>query len=230
MDNIFPVNPEDGLVKSNMEKLTFYSLSSPDKLDRIGEYLYQKATKDINRKRYKWVVAHQVPHPLNLISFSSRYVEIAMEAMDSLLMACHAQTLNLFVESFLKMVQKLLEDSNPQLQIMATNSFVKFANIEEDTPSYHRRYDFFIHKFSSMCHGAYDNLELQNNIRLAGIKGLQGVIRKTVSDELVENIWERQHMEKIIPSLLFNMQVSWLFFKVLGEYNLLKGISYWLFS
>lgn len=45
-----------------------------------------------------------------------------MEAMDLLLMACHAQTLNLFVESFLKMVQKLLEDSNPSLQIMATNS------------------------------------------------------------------------------------------------------------
>lgn len=53
VDNIFPAIPEDGLVKSNMEKLTFYSLSSPDKLDRIGEYLYQKATKDINRKRYK---------------------------------------------------------------------------------------------------------------------------------------------------------------------------------
>lgn len=187
VDNIFPVNPEDGLVKSNMEKLTFYSLSSPEKLDRIGEYLYQKATKDINRKRYK-------------------LVEIAMEAMDLLLMACHAQTLNLFVESFLRMVQKLLEDSNPNLQIMATNSFVKFANIEEDTPSYHRRYDFFISKFSSMCHGNNENIELRDSIRLAGIKGLQGVIRKTVSDDLVENIWDRQHMEKIVPSLLFNMQ------------------------
>ena len=30
--------------------------------------------------------------------------------------------------------------------------FVKFANIEEDTPSYHRRYDFFVSKFSAMCH------------------------------------------------------------------------------
>lgn len=28
VDNIFPVNPDDGLVKSNMEKLTFYSLVS----------------------------------------------------------------------------------------------------------------------------------------------------------------------------------------------------------
>ncbi|XP_017867538.1 PREDICTED: protein EFR3 homolog cmp44E [Drosophila arizonae] len=186
VDNIFPVNPEDGLVKSNMEKLTFYSLSSPDKLDRIGEYLYQKATKDINRKRYK-------------------LAEIAMEAMDLLLQACHAQTtLNLFVESFLRMVQKLLEDSNPNLKIMATNSFVKFANINEDTPSYHRRYDFFISKFSSMCHS--DSHDLRDSLRLAGIKGLQGVIRKTVSDDLVENIWEAQHMEKIVPSLLFNMQ------------------------
>ncbi|KAJ6647316.1 Protein EFR3 like cmp44E [Pseudolycoriella hygida] len=189
VDNIFPVNAEDGLVKSNMEKLTFYSLSSPEKLDRIGEYLYQKAAKDIHRKRYK-------------------LVEIAMEAMDLLLMACHAQTLNLFVESFLKMVQKLMEDSNANLQILATNSFVKFANIEEDTPSYHRRYDFFISKFSSMCHGNNDNIELRDSIRMAGIRGLQGVIRKTVSDDLVENIWEKQHMEKIVPSLLFNMQVD----------------------
>ena len=85
--------------------------------------------------------------------------------------------------------------------------FVKFANINEDTPSYHRRYDFFISKFSSMCHGNNDNIELRDSIRLAGIKGLQGVIRKTVSDDLVENIWEKQHMEKIVPSLLFNMQV-----------------------
>ncbi|XP_036230945.2 protein EFR3 homolog cmp44E isoform X2 [Bactrocera oleae] len=188
VDNIFPVNPEDGLVKSDMEKLTFYSLRFPDKLDRIGEYLYQKASKDINRKRYK-------------------FVEIAMEAMDLLLQACHAQTtLNLFVESFLRMVQKLLEDTYPNLQIMATNSFVKFANINEDTPSYHRRYDFFISKFSAMCHGNHDNIELRDSIRLAGIKGLQGVIRKTVSDDLVENIWDKVHMEKIVPSLLFNMQ------------------------
>lgn len=129
-----------------------------------------------------------------------------MEAMDLLLMACHAQTLNLFVESFLKMVQKLLEDQNPNLQILATNSFVRFANIEEDTPSYHRPYDFFIAKFSEMCHSVNDNIELRNSIRMAGIKGLQGVIRKTVSDDLVENIWQKQHMDKIVPSLLYNMQ------------------------
>lgn len=86
-----------------MEKLTFYSLSSPEKLDRIGEYLFQRASRDIYRRRNGFVV-------------------IAMEAMDQLLLACHAQTLNLFVESFLKMIQKLLESTDPQLQILATQS------------------------------------------------------------------------------------------------------------
>ncbi|XP_060807321.1 protein EFR3 homolog cmp44E isoform X1 [Amyelois transitella] len=189
VDNIFPASPQDGLVKTNMEKLTFYSLSSPEKLDRIGEYLFQKASRDIYRRRHGFVI-------------------IAMEAMDQLLLACHAQTLNLFVESFLKMVQKLLESTDPQLQTLATQSFVRFANIEEDTPSYHRRYDFFVSKFSAMCHSNHGDIATRDKIRLAGIQGLQGVIRKTVSDDLVENIWEAQHMDKIVPSLLYNMQTA----------------------
>lgn len=85
--------------------------------------------------------------------------------------------------------------------------FVRFANIEEDTPSYHRRYDFFVSKFSAMCHSNEPEKSVSDSIRLAGIRGLQAVVRKTVSDDLVENIWEQQHMDKIVPSLLFNMQV-----------------------
>lgn len=57
----------------------------------------------------------------------SRYVCIAMEALDQLLMACHCQSINLFVESFLKMVRKLLESDKPSLQILGTNS-VSFQN------------------------------------------------------------------------------------------------------
>lgn len=45
-----------------------------------------------------------------------------MEALDQLLMACHCQSINLLVESFLKMVAKLLESEKPNLQILGTNS------------------------------------------------------------------------------------------------------------
>ncbi|KAL5015847.1 hypothetical protein ScPMuIL_005436, partial [Solemya velum] len=185
VDNIFPVNPQDGLVKNNMDKLTFYAISSPEKLDRIGEYLAQRLSRDVHRHKMGFVF-------------------IAMDALDQLLFVCHSQSINLFVESFLKMVQKLLECDEPDLQILATSSFVKFANIEEDTPSYHRRYDFFVSKFSSMCHNSMEN-ESQMKIRSAGLQGLQGVVRKTVSDDLQVNIWDPVHMDKIVPSLLYNM-------------------------
>uniref|UniRef100_A0A8C1NHK0 Protein EFR3 homolog A n=2 Tax=Cyprinus carpio TaxID=7962 RepID=A0A8C1NHK0_CYPCA len=184
VDNIFPEDPKDGLVKSDMEKLTFYAVSAPEKLDRIGAYLAERLSRDVVRHRYGYVV-------------------IAMEALDQLLMACHSQSIKPFVESFLHMVAKLLESREPDLQVLGTNSFVKFANIEEDTPSYHRRYDFFVSQFSAMCHSTHEDPETCSR---SGIKGLQGVVRKTVNDELQAIIWEPQHMDKLIPSMLFNMQ------------------------
>ena len=50
-----------------------------------------------------------------------------MEAMDDLLLACRSNSLNLFVESFLKMVSTLLECHEPGLQICATNSVSKIS-------------------------------------------------------------------------------------------------------
>lgn len=43
-------------------------------------------------------------------------------------------------------------------------------------------------------------------IRVSGICGLQGVVRKTVDNELLVNIWEPRHMEQIVPALLVNLQ------------------------
>ncbi|KAM8904895.1 protein EFR3 homolog B-like isoform 1-T2 [Spinachia spinachia] len=187
VDNIFPEDPEDGLVKSNMEKLTFFALSAPEKLDRIAAYLSERLTRELNRHRYG-------------------YVCIAMEAMEQLLLACHSQSINLLVESFLSTLRLLLEADRPHLHILATSSFVKFANIEEDTASYHRSYDFFVSRFSEMCHSDHEDLETRNRIRVSGIRGLQGVVRKTVDDELQVNIWEPHHMEQIVPALLVNLQ------------------------
>ncbi|XP_015472320.2 protein EFR3 homolog B-like, partial [Parus major] len=86
-----------------MEKLTFYALSAPEKLDRIGAYLSERLIRDVGRHRYGSVC-------------------VAMEALDQLLLACHCQSINLFVQSFLTMVAKLLESEKPDLQILGTNS------------------------------------------------------------------------------------------------------------
>lgn len=102
------------------------------------------------------------------------------------------------------MVQKLLETNDPHLEKLATDLFVRFSTIEEDTPSYHRQYDFFISKFSSMCHASRgDQTRIQ---RFNGLRGLRGVIWKSVADDLQASIWEKQHMDKIVPSILFNLK------------------------
>lgn len=55
------------------------------------------------------------------------FVVIGIDAMDQLLVTCHS--LNLFVYSFLKVVQLILESQHPSLQILATNSVSYFWTI-----------------------------------------------------------------------------------------------------
>jgi hypothetical protein len=56
-------------------------------------------------------------------------------------------------------------------------------------------------------------------------QGLGGVVRKIVNEDLAENIWHSQHMDKIIPSLLYNIQIEdykvilWII-KWVGHYKL----------
>ena len=200
VDSIYPPNAEDGLVKNKMETLVYFAMTSPEKLDRIGEYMAHKISRDIYRNRKEMVF-------------------IGVEAIDQLLQsACHVRTLNLFVESFLKTIQKLLEAQDPDFQILASASFLRFSKIEEETPSYHRSYDFFISHFAAMCQSSHSDIHgTRKRLRISGLEGLLGVIRKTVNEDLAENIWEAKHMDKIISSLLFNLNIADLGISVEGD-------------
>ena len=188
VDAIYPAVAEEGIVKIKMESLMYFAMTSPEKLDRIGEYLAHRISRDIGRNGRK------------------EFVFIGLDAMDQLLAsACHVRTLNLFVESFLKTIQKLLESNDPDMQIKASESFLRFSKLEEDTPCYHRSYDFFISRFASMCTSSHPDEGTRTRLRISGLEGLSGVIRKTVNEDLAENIWEITHMQKIVGSLLFNL-------------------------
>ncbi len=46
--------------------------------------------------------------------------------------------------------------------------------------------------------------------RMAGLCGLRGVIKKIGHQDGIQlNIWDIDHMNKIVPPCLFNMQESW---------------------
>jgi len=48
-----------GLVTDNMDKLLFFVLKSPSKLDRVGKYLSRRLSRDISRQRYGFVLGVQ---------------------------------------------------------------------------------------------------------------------------------------------------------------------------
>ncbi|CAI5441733.1 unnamed protein product [Caenorhabditis angaria] len=99
VDSIYPRAVTDGLIHSNMQKLTFYAISHPEKLERIGEYLVMRMGRDLGRQR-----------PVQ--------VKIAVEAMDQLLQACHSSpSLPQFSENHLRMVQRLLESNNAKMEV-----------------------------------------------------------------------------------------------------------------
>ena len=63
------------------------------------------------------------------------------------------------------------------------------------------------------------------SIRIGGLRGLQGVVRKTVGDDLLESIWEPNHMNKIVPSLIFNMQTGHTYGRMIREPGASSSIS-----
>lgn len=46
---------------------------------------------------------------------------------------------------------------------------------------------------------------LSDRFRCLGLRGHHALIRKTANDELQNDVWK--HMDKIVPSIVFNMEV-----------------------
>nr|VZI31136.1 unnamed protein product [Spirometra erinaceieuropaei] len=156
---------------------SLYSSNHTDGTNKLVCYCVRKPDKLDNIAKY---LHKRLSCDLNHLNYEN--VNITVEAMSALVNACYAVKLNLFDSSFLKMVQLLLESKLPELQLLGTKSFLAFSQIEEDAPNYHRE------------------------VRVAGIQGLQGVVRKTARDQLRMNVLQSASMDQIIPALLFNIR------------------------
>ena len=92
VDNIYPRSLDAPLVKPEVDKLQYYVQIHPEKLSKIAEYLYQNL---------KW--------GLNGTYKNRNYVKNTIEAADKILLAITPQNLNYYATSYLKIIQKLLE-------------------------------------------------------------------------------------------------------------------------
>ncbi|XP_014783367.1 protein EFR3 homolog A [Octopus bimaculoides] len=187
---IFPANPDDGLIKCRMDKLLLYASSKPDKFLDIAENFAQRIQRDIYRH------------------YRIGYIFLTMEAMYELLLASSVHGLHLLTPNYLNVIKKLLDNNCIDLQVLATDYFIKFTFIDEDTHAYYDWYDVFVLRFKDMCYCKSATGLTKYRIRITGLRGIQGIIRKAINDEQELNIWQSEKIQKIISSLLYNMHDS----------------------
>lgn len=177
----------------------YFVAKNPEKVDRMGKYIHRRLVNDLERRRYE-------------------YCKLTMEAIDEMLRrVSDSHALNMLAEPYLEMVKALLEERDAvTLWLTASESFAKFANFPEDTPSHHRTCDFLIDRFTALCFFSAENYSLSEvkRVRVAGIKGVRGVIRKTMKDTLQQtSFWNQnageKHLEKMVPALIFNIETAY---------------------
>lgn len=95
VDNIYPRRQVDApLVKNEVDKLQYYVTVHPEKLAKIGECLY-----------------HNLKRGLNGAQKNRNYVKNTIEAVEKILLVITPQNLNYFAPYYLKIINKLLEQS-----------------------------------------------------------------------------------------------------------------------
>uniref|UniRef100_A0A0K0ELJ2 Serine/threonine-protein kinase TOR n=1 Tax=Strongyloides stercoralis TaxID=6248 RepID=A0A0K0ELJ2_STRER len=186
VDSVYPKNELESRPNANIDKLVFYSCSHGEKLSRIGEYLFLKLSRDLYRQKLA-------------------RVRVGTECFIRLLKSSHHHnSQSSFIDSYLKMVEKLLETNDSQMEDLAIECYIVFAQIDEVQPNYLRRYDSFIPKFSSMCFANRGNRIKQQ--RCNGLKGLLALIWRATSGDYHSDFWNQEHMDKVIPSILLNIK------------------------
>lgn len=205
VDSIYPRNLDGNLVKNEIDKLQYYSCQHPEKLSKIGDYLYQNLKWGLNGS-YK----------------NKNYVRNTMEAVDKILIIISPEYLNFYANSYLKMIQKLLEQNDLDHQKLATTSFKKFCEKEQynQTSNYNRNYDSFVCQFSAMCYNNHKDSNIRSEIRISGLQGIGAMVKKLQADESslqATYLWD--NMDKIVSALLFIMQENFTEFSKSVENN-----------
>ncbi|CAF0729610.1 unnamed protein product [Brachionus calyciflorus] len=228
VDNIYPRSYDAPLVKNEVDKLIYYATVHPEKLSKIGDYLYQNLKWGLNN-RYKY----------------AKYVDNTIEAVEKILIAINTQNLNYYAPNYLKIIQKLLEQgygsspSSPNIQNMVQTSpamtnapsygalnhinndnlhyqkkaaglFQKFCEKDSSNLSNNLNFDQFVSQFSSMCFNSNKDENIRAEIRSSGLQCLATMVRRLVPDDNLRASYIWDNMDKIISGVLYIIHEQYL--------------------
>ena len=225
VDNIYPRQSDAPLVKNEVDKLLYYATVHPEKLSKIGEYLYQNL---------KWALNNGYKY--------AKYIENTIEAIEKILLAITPQNLNYYAPTYLKVIQKLLEQgyglsSRPMSHTTISNSssygtlnnnnnasneslryhkkaaglFQKFCQKEcSNMSNYNLNFDHFVGQFSSLCFNNNKDESTRAEIRSSGLESLHTMVQRLEPDDNLRAGYIWDNMDKIISGVLFIIQEGYV--------------------
>eukprot|EP01133_Synstelium_polycarpum_P018066 gene18066-21584_t len=170
---IFPSQPGGEMQLHNISKLVYFCEMNPEQLRKVAPYIQAKAEKNLNKKRLEELI---IGCRKNLLFFSPNATELMK------LMLC--------------------QNAYPDLQIEATETFIRFASVQDDASQFQ---DIeFIHQFINMCNNNNADDFKRRRIRGEGLRGISAYISILDLDDELETFITK-HME-ILSTILNNMQ------------------------
>ncbi len=100
------------------DSLTVYAVRQPKKLRPMAKYLATRINREI--QRFPSSLQYEI-YALNNVSNFVRMVHAGVQAMEKLLEACHFHLYS-FVDSYLTVLERLLESNVPDYQVLGTTS------------------------------------------------------------------------------------------------------------
>ncbi|EGC29988.1 hypothetical protein DICPUDRAFT_158352 [Dictyostelium purpureum] len=182
---IFPSQPNGEMQLGNISKLTYFCEMNPEQLQKVGPYIENKAQNNLNKKRLS-------------------YVETCAAIIRELIIGCRNH-LSLFSGNATRLMKLLLnQNEHPHLQIEATETFIRFASVQDDASQIPPEIDEFIKYFINMAKNMNTDDSTRRKIRGEGLKGVTAYV--SIS-HLVDDLdtFITKHTD-IIYTILDNMQ------------------------
>eukprot|EP00026_Physarum_polycephalum_P000983 Phypoly_transcript_00984.p1 GENE.Phypoly_transcript_00984~~Phypoly_transcript_00984.p1 ORF type:complete len:857 (-),score=157.30 Phypoly_transcript_00984:1255-3699(-) len=183
---VFPIDTNGDIQMHNMGKLVHFCELTPQKLPKVANFLEKRVDSDLYKGRLG-------------------YVEVSMKIFNELIKGCRKH-LPLFAGSLVKLMKLLFEKSEyPALKIIATETFTRFADVQDEATQYSGIEDF-VNYFVGMCRSENSDTQTQTRLRIAGLRGLRAyIVILDYADEL-DSFVSKQSQARIIPTILDNMQ------------------------
>lgn len=170
----------------NMGKLVHFCELTPQKLPKVATFLEKRVDSDLAKGRLG-------------------YVEVSMKIFNELIKGCRKH-LPLFAGSLVRLMKLLFEKDYPALKVIATETFTRFADVQDEATQYSSGVEDFVNYFVGMCRSEATNTQTKAQLRIAGLRGLRAyIVILDYADEL-DSFVSKQSQARIIPTVLDNMQ------------------------